>query len=124
MDWFELPGDLEEAKILRPWLILAILFALPVLLYRNLRFKGLAPRGADEWREFRERMLSVVAVTYSACPSSLWGGPSPIRLVGLTIALLLIVFSVSGVGRACGWIAVWLQMIGLLIFPELSSSVL
>jgi hypothetical protein len=124
MNWFELPDNLDDAKLLVVPLALTLCVALPILFFGNVRFAGVAPRGAHEWHIASERMAGIVALTYSA--AFVFGRSSIAATVSFLAALVLLTAAGTSprgrrmFARIAGSISLAVMALKALLFPAIA----
>ncbi|MHA3771814.1 hypothetical protein ACXR0O_09790 [Verrucomicrobiota bacterium sgz303538] len=116
MNVFELPDNYEDARSLLPFFFAALLISLPIVLYRNWRFAGVAPKGAEEWLQAYERLIAVVAVISSSI--AIIGRSHVAEIVGIVASLLVITGSSSAGMRALGGLSLVAVLFSYVLFPE------
>ena len=89
-----------------------------------MRFTGIAPRGAQEWERAVERLLAIVALTFSLL--SPVGRSAIVGMIGFFAAGALLIFGYSsppdqgGLSRSVGWTSLLLQLTKTLLFPTIA----
>jgi hypothetical protein len=123
MDWFAIPESLEDSTSVALPATAALLFSLPIFLYRNSGYGGVAPTGANQWKRAGERMLATIALLFAFASA-----PSKSAVIGgiaFWAAALLLVIGYSSVkprGKiciVCGWTSLLLALVSGFLFPSI-----